>query len=377
MHIGFLCNEYPPVPHGGIGTFTQTMARALVQQGHQVTVVGIHRGEASREDDRGVGVYRLPFTPTPKLSFWINGGKLRRQLRAIHRQSPFTILDAPENGYAFAHLRGVYPHVVRMHGGHRFLAHTLGRPTQRIKRWIEQRSFRRATDFCAVSRFVAETTRRLAQLGNRDIAVLHNPVDVGTFRPHPEIDTVPGRILFLGTVNENKGVRQLIQAFPQIADAVPAAHLKIVGRDGRDPKTGGSFTATVQNLLPDTLRERVEWVNYMEHSRVPAFMATAELAVFPSHIEAQGIVAVESMAMGKPTVFSRTGPGAEIIEDGSNGLLCDPHDPASIASCAIRLLLDAALRDAMGKRARAKAETDFAVEHLVERNLEFYRRCLG
>ena len=41
MKICFLCSEYPPVPHGGAGTFTQVTARALVQAGHDVRVVGL------------------------------------------------------------------------------------------------------------------------------------------------------------------------------------------------------------------------------------------------------------------------------------------------------------------------------------------------
>jgi hypothetical protein len=40
MRVCFLCNEYPPGPHGGIGTFTQMLARALVQAGHQAWVIG-------------------------------------------------------------------------------------------------------------------------------------------------------------------------------------------------------------------------------------------------------------------------------------------------------------------------------------------------
>jgi glycogen synthase len=39
MKIGFFCNEYPPRPHGGIGTFVHTLAPALAQAGHAVTVV--------------------------------------------------------------------------------------------------------------------------------------------------------------------------------------------------------------------------------------------------------------------------------------------------------------------------------------------------
>ena len=43
LHVCFLCHEYPPEPHGGVGTVIQALARALVARGHRVTVLGISR----------------------------------------------------------------------------------------------------------------------------------------------------------------------------------------------------------------------------------------------------------------------------------------------------------------------------------------------
>ena len=50
MKIVFVCNEYPPRPHGGIGTFVHTIARALLQKGHQVTVVGSRAPNSTGEE---------------------------------------------------------------------------------------------------------------------------------------------------------------------------------------------------------------------------------------------------------------------------------------------------------------------------------------
>lgn len=353
------------------------MGRALVKKGHRVTVIGLYRGDTSIEDDHGVRVLRLPHYNAPKLNYWLNGLSVRNQLNRIHRSEPFTLLDAPENGFAFLGRARYGRHVIRMHGGHRFLAVSLGRRPQAIKSWIEKQSFRHADNLCAVSHYVAKVTRQQLNLDERAITVLYNPVDTQKFRPRRDIPAVPGRMLFMGTVNENKGVRQLIQAFRSIAAAVPNAHLKIVGRDGRDPQTGGSFIQSLQKIVPANLQKRIEFLDCIEHSRVPDYLATTEAAVFPSHMEAQGIVTIEAMAMGKATIFSRTGPGSEVIEDGVSGLLCDPHDPTSIAECTIRLLQDAGLREYLGKNARTRVENCFAVDRLVEQNIEFYRRCLG
>src|SRR5215218_8202652 len=50
MRIAFICNEYPPNPHGGIGTFVQQLGRALSEEGHQVFVFGIGEAPEARLD---------------------------------------------------------------------------------------------------------------------------------------------------------------------------------------------------------------------------------------------------------------------------------------------------------------------------------------
>jgi hypothetical protein len=43
LELCFICSEYPPGPHGGIGTMTQVLARALVARGHGVRVIGVYQ----------------------------------------------------------------------------------------------------------------------------------------------------------------------------------------------------------------------------------------------------------------------------------------------------------------------------------------------
>lgn len=93
-------------------------------------------------------------------------------------------------------------------------------------------------------------------------------------------------------------------------------------------------------------------------------------------MEAQGIVIVEGMAMGKAVGAGGTGPGPELIEDEISGMLCNPHVPDSIAEKAISLLKDAPLRRQIGARARSRAVSKFSVETLAGRNADFYRCCV-
>ena len=376
MHVCFLCNEYPPGRHGGVGSFTQTLSRALSARGHQVSVVGIYPPERQgEEDDQGVRVLRLAHASLPGSGFLVNGLKLRQTLARLQREAPIDILEGPENGLALIPADFPASKIIRMNGGHRFFAKTLGNPTSPWRGWLEQRAFARADQLCEVSKYVAETTRELLHLGQRDIEILPNPVDIELFRPRPGIAEERGLILFVGTVCEKKGVRQLVQAMPRIVALAPEAKLWIAGRDWHDPQTGASFIEQLRGLIPPDLTERIIFKGPVEHALLPELIAQASVCVYPSHMEALPLAWLEGLAMGKAVVASETGPGAEVVEDGDSGLLCNPYEPDSIADKIIELLKNDDLRRRLGKQARLRAVNHFSIDKLVGRNEEFYLRC--
>ena len=376
MHICFLCNEYPPGRHGGVGSFTQTLSRALVRCGHKVTVIGLYDCEKILDErDEGVRVVRVPHAKLPGTGFLLNGAKLRYVLRYLHRQDAIDVVEGPELSLAMIPENFPAAKVIRMNGGHQFFASTLGDKPKQWRSWLERRSFLRADHLCAVSQYVAETTRQLLQLGDRPIAILPNPVDTSRFSPQPSNLEEDGLILFAGTVCEKKGVRQLVQAMPQILAAVPDARLWVAGRDWHDPVTGESFTEKLRQMIPAEISDRIVFHGMIAHSELPRMMAQASICVYPSHMEAMPLAWLEGLAMGKALVASKTGPGPEAIEDGVSGLLCDPHNPASIAEKLILLLQDRNLRRNLGLQARQRAVNLFSVETLVSRNREFYARC--
>jgi glycosyltransferase involved in cell wall biosynthesis len=265
--------------------------------------------------------------------------------------------------------------VIRMNGGHHFFSVELGATPKPWRSWLERRSFDRADSVCAASMYVAEATKRLLGLGEV-VEVIPNPVDTSEFRPFPSTPVENGLIVFVGTVCEKKGVRQLIQAMPTIVNSIPDARLWIIGRDWHDRKND-SFTAFLKQLIPPDLMPRIVFKGALDHSQLRTAIARASVCAFPSHMEALPLAWLEGMAMGKPVVASRTGPGPEVMEDNKSGLLCDPYDPGSIADKLIAVLSDPALARGLGRRARERAVDRFGIETLVERNEDFYRSCLA
>ena len=123
---------------------------------------------------------------------------------------------------------------------------------------------------------------------------------------------------------------------PRVIDAVPLARLSILGRDSREPSTGGSYTKWIQAQIPAGIADHITFEGPVAHGEMPERLSRAAVCVYPSHMEAMPLAWLEGMSMGKCVVASQTGPGPEVIEHGVSGLLCDPHDPAAIAARSSR-----------------------------------------
>src|SRR5215510_8038255 len=377
MHICFICDEYPPSRHGGNGSLTQTLGRALTRDGCRVTVAGVYPiGKTIREEDEGVSVIRLPQAVVRGASSIINGGRLARALRALNRQSPIDVVEGSELSFANFRPGATATTIIRMNGGHHFSAAALGRRPAIWKGWQEKRSFARADELCAANEFVAESARELLELGDRPLEILPAPVDTERFKPRPDIHEEDGLILFIGALCEMKGAQRLIQALPRIVATVPRSRLLLIGRDSVDPVSGASFKSLLKKMIEPALRSRVEFVNFIDNRLLPEILASASVCVYPSRYEAHGIAVIEAMAMGKAVVTSNTGPGPGLVEDDISGLLCDPNDPDSIASKVINLLSDSQLRRQIGAHARLRAVNKFSVEALLRMNIEFYHRSV-
>src|SRR6266540_3904179 len=121
--------------------------------------------------------------------------------------------------------------------------------------------------------------------------------------------------------------------------------------------------------MPASLNERIVFRGAVANRVLPDILATAAVCVYPSHMEACPFAWLEGMAMGKAIVASKTGPGPEILDDGVSGMLCDTHDPQSIADGVIALLKDAGRCNRLGSAAHGRATEHFSIESVVQRNV--------
>lgn len=375
LKLVYLCNEYPPAPHGGLGTFTAVLARRMAARGHSVHVVGFYPcRQIERESSEGVTITRLPANMFGKLGFLLNRRRLTNELWKINAAGPVDVVEGAELALSQVPTRFHATKLIRMHGGHHFFSVLLNRKPRFARSLVEKASFKNADSLCAVSRFVAAETSRLLKLQGRPVEVIPNPIDTDLFQPRPDVPEQPGLAVFAGTLCEKKGLCQLMEAVPLVSRAVPGFQLRLAGRDTLWPGTRTPFLETLLSRQSEEVRRRVVYEGQIPHSMLPALFAQAQVLVFPSHMESQGLVIGEGMAMGKAVVTSQTGPGPELIRKGEDGILCDPFDPQSIAAGLIACFEDAALRQRLGENARIRVCTELSVARIIERNENFYRQ---
>jgi glycosyltransferase involved in cell wall biosynthesis len=104
---------------------------------------------------------------------------------------------------------------------------------------------------------------------------------------------------------------------------------------------------------------------------MPALLASADIAVFPSLMEATSVAALEAMSCGVPVAASRVGGLPEIVDEDV-GTLFEPADPDDLAARVAALLARTDL-DAMAVRARERVVRSWSLERLARRHIEIYR----
>lgn len=379
LHLCLLCNEYPPAPHGGIGSFTLDLAEGLAQAGQAVTVVGVQGDASANTDDFGHGVrvcrtgavrWRRPW----RAVLLADRLRLRRRVAQLHRESPFSLVEVPDYGgwLPWGAPAGL-PLVARLHGANLLYDHELQQPGVPFEHRLERATLRRATAWLAVSRYAAARTATLCGRRPARVDVLPNAVDAELFCPDPAVAVEPGLILFVNSIGPRKGVAQLIAAMPAVLQACPQARLLLLGGEAHRPADGRGYAAQLLESVPPAVRARITFAGAMDrHTGVLAALRQAQVCCFPSLCETFGIAPLEAMAVGKPVIYSRLGPGPEIIADGQSGVLCDPRHPEEIAACLCRVLTDAEFATHLGAAARQRVREHFDRRDWVARNLRAY-----
>ena len=391
---------------GGQGVYTSHLARELVRLGHEVHCL---QGPPYGPEDDGAVWHRVPGLnlfeangnyPPPEaplsalqplnlleraLVLWgqfpeMTGFSLRAfmAVRRLLREHRFDVVhDNQTLGWGLLGIAGLgLPLVATVH--HPLTidrARGFDPPAGFHKRLDKVRFYpmlmqgtvaRRMRRIVTVSEASAEAIRADFRVPAQRIRVVYNGVDSERFRPLPGVPRVPGRVLFVGNLEDpNKGGIYLLRAMARLA---PPAHLVVA--------TGGISQQDWLRDQLDSLRlhDRVTLRYRVDPASLVELYASAQVAVSPSLFEGFGFPAAEAMACGLPLVAARGGALPEVVGDA--GVLVPVADSAALADAIAALLADPARREALGVAARERVQARFRWDTAARALVDVYEEAI-
>ena len=400
MTIGLLTVGYPPENTHGVARSTHTLARGLVELGHEVHVVTAGSEDRARVVD-GATVHEVEPTGRnryrsfaargyPNLAAWLNYSHASfEKVRQLHAECGLQIVDTPlwNLDGVVAAISGTLPVVVRVVTAMKQIADVHGRqsPETEVLGELEGELLRHASGIISNSGASAEALTRVYGLQPEDF--VHEIIPYGMV-PAPDADLPETRanqtdqlaVLFVGRLERRKGIQDLFAAIPEVVERFPSARFIIAGsdnsvEDGFAGEHGMSYDAFFSRAHPE-LGSRVDFVGFVDEVRLQELYRDCDIFVAPSLYESFGLIFLEAMNYARPVVGCNAGGPGEIIVDGETGLLVPPSDPQSLGLAINRLLASADERHSIGLAGRRRLLDRYSHTAMAGGFVDFYRRVL-
>lgn len=195
-------------------------------------------------------------------------------------------------------------------------------------------------------------------------------IDTDLFSPAMEKTTIqPPTILFLANLQKRKGIFTLLEAFFEIAEAIPDCRLKIVG-SGREAVSVAAYV----NSMPH--RDRIELVGNVSRERVKNFLHECSVYCLPSFGEPYGASVAEAMSCGIPVVVTKAG-GFPYLVPENGGRFVPMGKSSELAAALIEVLGNEKLQRAMGVVNREHAVASLSWSRAVDQLELGYRTAFS
>ena len=387
MKILMLTWEYPPRIVGGIARVVHDLSKRLIKDGHEVHVVTYKEGNVSEyENDKGVHVHRVNNYMINPNNFidWImqlNFSMIAKANELIEKEGKFDVIHAHDwlVTYAAKTLKNSYniPIVATIHATESGRNSGIHDEVQRYINDTEWLLTYEASEVLVNSNYMKNELQRLFGLPFEKINVVPNGINMTSFNG-VERDYDFRRqyaadnekiILFLGRLVYEKGVQHLIAAMPKILANYHDSKLIIAGK-------GGMLDELRQQVNYLNIGHKVYFTGYLDAKKVCKMYKAADISVFPSTYEPFGIVALEAMLAGVPTVVSDVGGLDEIVEHKVNGMKSYAGNPNSIADSILNLLYDPQLCANIVKQARIKVKNEYNWNKIAQDTYFIYQKAI-
>lgn len=383
MNVLFLSHAFPRYIGDPAGSFVLRLAKALEKVDVKVHVVApSSNGVDSTDEVDGITVERFRYAPRryEKLAYTGNmatefqrswsakvtmlgflGADFAKSVMARRRVAP-DLIHAHwwfPGGLVGTWLGGLshLPLVTTLHGTDVRLAKSVA-----VARPLFRHVITHSAKVTTVSHWLAGELDMLVP--NRSPIVAPMPVATDLFEPDASRERAG--ILFVGRLNAQKGLDQLIRA---LAGMKSKTTLDVVGA-GPARDSLGALTTELG------VADRVRWHGEIKHGDLPKFYQRARVLAVPSLDEGLGLVAVEAALCETPVVGFRSGGTPDVVRDGSTGILVEPNNVPALSAALDDILANEARATSLGQSGRLYALANFAPESAAQKYLSVYQQAI-
>ncbi|MGO8814054.1 MAG: glycosyltransferase [Terriglobia bacterium] len=184
--------------------------------------------------------------------------------------------------------------------------------------------------------------------------IVRHPIEVAEApalaRPNGDIPVARAgssfAFLVVGQLIERKGIHRLFEAAKLLlARGIDDFTIQIAG-------TGDMAPTLHQQVVNSPLEKVVQWLGFVSYQNLGGYYEACDAVILPSLEDTWGMVVLEAMSMGKPVLCSKHAGAKEMIQDGVNGFVIDPHNPSELAGRMELLIRVPGLAKRMGEKSK-------------------------
>jgi glycosyltransferase involved in cell wall biosynthesis len=198
------------------------------------------------------------------------------------------------------------------------------------------------------------------------VEALSNGVDLSSFRPGKprmdilrkyDIDMKKPRVLYVGRVDPEKSIENVVEAFSMATSKIPSIEFLIVG-------DGIAKNSLIKLTKEKGVEDKVKFLGRVMPPDLYEIYKTGTVFATASETETQGIVLIEAAATGLPLIAVDAGAVRELCQNKKNGILCKPKKIRQMANAMVKILSDAKLREMY-----SEGSIEVAKKHDINRTL--------
>lgn len=371
MHIGMILST-PLPPTEGIGFYSWNLARFLVRQGHEVTL--ITRGsqkESWCEKVDGITIWWARFLPVYPLHVHLHSLFVNRLVQDLDTQVDVWHLHTPLVKFP----RTRRPVLVTIHTPMK--ADTSKIPVKNfyslairlqsvVSLQLETELFKKAKQLVSVSNSVADELQAYGVL-RQNVRVLGNGADTDIFYPGNSQRDDAAYFFTAGRLAPRKGLEDLVRCAGIVTQKYPQYQFLVAG--------SGPLEHELRDQIDSAgLQNNVRLIGHItDRTEMNRLYQNAVAYIHPAHYEGLPTVLLEAMACGIPVITTAVSGALDVVQDGVNGLLVPPHKPDILANTIFSLLETPALGERLGKAACQTIRQHYSWEVISKKYLAQYQ----